>query len=103
VEVAEGAILSFFSDLNPNKTAQSVCFKQVERTRFYLAKFLVTRPDWYEVFEKKFWNSALTSNALVLEFWQLWSDCGFEVLLVKLGIKTSTLEGLTSAGINFGY
>lgn len=33
----------------------------------------------------------------------MWSDCGFEVLLVKLGIKTSTLEGLTSAGINFGY
>ena len=27
VEVAEGAILSFFSDLNPNKTEQSVCFK----------------------------------------------------------------------------
>ena len=45
----------------------------------------------------------MAANSLVLEFWQTWADCGFEVLLVKLGIKTGSIEGITSAAVNLTY
>mmetsp|Transcript_22961 Transcript_22961/g.35422 ORF Transcript_22961/g.35422 Transcript_22961/m.35422 type:complete len:134 (-) Transcript_22961:307-708(-) len=74
-DVVEGSILAFFSDLNPNVTQQSLCYKQFSRTRKLATSWL----EKVETMEMSRFGDILQDFVDInLEFFQFYSDCGIE-------------------------
>ena len=55
--VEEGALLAFFSDLNPENTKNTICYQQVEYVRELLKTIGTTASEGTNVMSVEFWTS----------------------------------------------
>ena len=101
--VEEGALLAFFSDLNPENTKNTICFQQVEYVRELLKTIGTTASEGSEVMTVDFWTGLQSTIDMDLEMLQAFDDCAGNDLIVTMGQKVTSASGAISAMTNTGY